>query len=76
LTKMNENGMVRHEAAEALGAIGTPECLPLLEEHLKDKETVVRESCFVALDIFDYVNSNQFQYADSLSRINNTTGQP
>ncbi|CAH0481474.1 unnamed protein product [Peronospora belbahrii] len=49
-----QHRMVRHEAAEALGAIGTTECEDILKEHLKDKVPVVRESCVVALDIMDY----------------------
>uniref|UniRef100_K3WSP2 Deoxyhypusine hydroxylase n=1 Tax=Globisporangium ultimum (strain ATCC 200006 / CBS 805.95 / DAOM BR144) TaxID=431595 RepID=K3WSP2_GLOUD len=50
----NEHKMVRHEAAEALGAIGTPECEEILQVYLKDSEQVVRESCEVALDAIDY----------------------
>ncbi|KAF0684130.1 Aste57867_23860 [Aphanomyces stellatus] len=49
-----EHRMVRHEAAEALGAIGTPECEDILKVYLKDSHQVVRESCEVALDIIDY----------------------
>jgi deoxyhypusine monooxygenase len=50
----SEHRMVRHEAAEALGAIGTTECEEILKVYLKDQEPVVRESCEVALDIMDY----------------------
>ncbi|ETV90741.1 hypothetical protein H310_14530 [Aphanomyces invadans] len=49
-----EHRMVRHEAAEALGSIGTPECEEILQVYLKDAHQVVRESCEVALDIIDY----------------------
>jgi len=58
--------MVRHEAAEALGAIATEETTPTLRDFSKDNEAVVRESCLVALDISDYVTSDSFQYADAL----------
>lgn len=54
LVDLKEHRMVRHEAAEALGAIGTPECEEILQVYLKDSEQVVRESCEVALDIMDY----------------------
>ena len=56
LRRLNEHNMVRHEAAEALGAIvGAEEkCKLLLEEFLKDDDDVVRESCQVALDCQDY----------------------
>lgn len=50
----NEHRMVRHEAAEALGAIGTTECEEILKQYLNDDAQVVRESCEVALDIMDY----------------------
>lgn len=47
--------MVRHEAAEALGGIGTPEVLPHLKEWLTrgDSPRVVRESCQVAIDMWE-----------------------
>lgn len=48
-----EAGMVRHEAAEALGSIATDECLPVLQSFLQDKERVVRESAVVALDMYE-----------------------
>ncbi|TMW69298.1 hypothetical protein Poli38472_001454 [Pythium oligandrum] len=54
LMNHSEHRMVRHEAAEALGAIGTTECEEILQVYLKDQEQVVRESCEVALDIMDY----------------------
>jgi len=46
--------MVRHEAAEALGAVGTTAALEVLRKFLSDPEQVVRESCQVALDAADY----------------------
>ncbi|GAA5978297.1 hypothetical protein JCM5350_002256 [Sporobolomyces pararoseus] len=57
-----EEDMVRHEAAEALGGIATEECLPILKEFSKrmDVPRVVRESCEVALDMYEYENSNEF----------------
>ena len=47
--------MVRHEAAEALGGIATPEVFPYLKEYLtrEDAPVVVRESCQVALDMYE-----------------------
>lgn len=51
LKMQNENGMVRHECAEALGSIGTKESQNFLKEYLSDNERVVRESCEIALDI-------------------------
>lgn len=58
-----EAGMVRHEAAEALGSIATDECLPVLRSFLNDQEQVVRDSAIVALDMYEYENSNELEYA-------------
>jgi len=69
LSILNENYMVRHECAETLGSIGTDECRHILEIYLNDKERVVRESCEVALDISDYVNSTDFQYCNGLNLV-------
>eukprot|EP00741_Cyanophora_paradoxa_P013796 tig00020710_g13318.t1 len=64
LQRDEEAPMVRHEAAEALGAIAAPESLPLLEKFRKDHMPVVSDSCKVALDMHAYYNSGEFQYAD------------
>ncbi|XP_021347942.1 deoxyhypusine hydroxylase-like [Mizuhopecten yessoensis] len=66
LKDKGESSMVRHECAEALGSIATEDCTQILAEYLKDSERVVKESCIVALDMSEYENSGQFQYADSL----------
>jgi deoxyhypusine monooxygenase len=63
----DENPMVRHEAAEALGAIASPESNDILTKYLKDPADVVRESCEIALDISEYYsNTEEFQYANAL----------
>ncbi|CAN9500861.1 unnamed protein product [Ophioblennius macclurei] len=69
LEQPGESAMVRHEAAEALGAIGREECLDALRRYRGDGERVVKESCEVALDMLEYENSDQFQYADALLRL-------
>lgn len=61
--------MVRHECAEALGSIAKAPCLATLQAFARDKEQVVRESCEVALDMYSYENSTDFQYADGLSKL-------
>ena len=55
LQNTQESDMVRHEAAEALGGIATPEVLPYLKEYMTrgDVPAVVRESCQVALDMYE-----------------------
>lgn len=56
--------MVRHEAAEALGSLGNEEGVEeILKKFLHDKETVVRESVIVALDMAEYEKSNETEYA-------------
>ncbi|XP_032902732.1 deoxyhypusine hydroxylase [Amblyraja radiata] len=69
LKKMDESSMVRHECAEALGSIAKEPCVEVLKQYLHDKERVVKESCEVALDVSEYENSPEFQYADSLIRL-------
>jgi len=56
-------------SGKALGSIATPEVMPILEEFRKDEKRVVRESCDVALDMYEYENSGQFQYADGISKL-------
>lgn len=65
LTDRSEHPMVRHECAEALGAIASEECISVLQQFLMDKEPVVRESCEVALDMFHYEHAQDFQYANT-----------
>ncbi|KAF7320078.1 Deoxyhypusine hydroxylase [Mycena kentingensis (nom. inval.)] len=68
LQDTEESEMVRHEAAEALGGIGTPEVLPHLKEWAArdDAPLVVRQSCEVAIDMWEHENSGEFQYANGL----------
>jgi deoxyhypusine monooxygenase len=54
LNNLGEHEMVRHEAAESLGSIGTPECEAILTLYREDSRQVVKESCLVALDTLDY----------------------
>jgi len=51
-----EHAMVRHESAEALGAIEDrwEEVEKILKEFSQDEDVVVAESCIVALDAADY----------------------
>ncbi|XP_053973696.1 deoxyhypusine hydroxylase [Hylaeus volcanicus] len=69
LEDTEENEMVRHECAEALGSIATPDCFSILNKYLNDNKRVVRESCIIALDMCEYENSSEFQYADTLGRV-------
>jgi len=69
LRNEDEMDMVRHECAEALGSIATDKVYEELGKYLdKSQPEVLRESCVVALDFADYNNSEEFQYANSLSK--------
>ncbi|KNC77586.1 hypothetical protein SARC_09953 [Sphaeroforma arctica JP610] len=61
-----EHPMVRHEAAEALGSVASPDVLKTLEAFKKDDKRIVAESCVVALDMYEYENSGNFQYANGV----------
>jgi len=69
LQDTNEHPIVRHECAEALGAIATDSCMNTLKDYLNDPEPLVSESCEVALDMCDYSNSDEFQYANALQHV-------
>lgn len=54
LRDQKEHAMVRHEAAEALGAIADESSLQLLKEYATDPEPIVAHSCMVALDMIEH----------------------
>eukprot|EP00127_Corallochytrium_limacisporum_P001563 Clim_evm16s66 gene=Clim_evmTU16s66 len=68
LENSEEHGMVRHEAAEALGSVATKEAEDVLRKYIDDSEQVVKESCLVALDITEHEKSGDFQYANGVSK--------
>ena len=61
-----EHPMVRHEAAEAIGALPVLHVEEFLGKFLNDPERIVNESCKVALDISDYYQSDSLEYADGV----------
>lgn len=64
LEDYEEDVMVRHEAAEALGAIGDRTALGVLERFKDDRDVVVAESCEVALDLLEWVASKRLNYSE------------
>jgi deoxyhypusine monooxygenase len=64
LKDLHEDVMVRHEAAEALGAIGNRDALSTLVKYSEDDEVVVAESCEVAIDLLNWVSSNRLDYSE------------
>ena len=62
LSDSDEDLMVRHEAAEALGAIGDRVAMDTLEIFRYDSEPVIAESCEVAIDLMNWVQSKSLEY--------------
>ena len=60
LDDLQEHVMVRHEAAEAMGAIGDISVKQVLEKHLADLNPEVSESCEVALDLLAWCNTDEW----------------
>ncbi|KAK0564237.1 deoxyhypusine hydroxylase [Tilletia horrida] len=58
-----EDPMVRHEAAEALGAISSPESLPVLQEYINDADVSVRETCELAIEKIKYDHGDEAKAA-------------
>lgn len=50
---------VRHEAAEALGAIAAPDCLEVLQRHTSDSCQEVAETCQLALGRLQHLQDKQ-----------------
>ena len=64
LSNHQEAGMVRHEAAEALGSLGDEDGVEeTLRKFLNDPEPVVRDSVIVALDMAEYEKNGEKEYA-------------
>ncbi|KAK1148356.1 deoxyhypusine hydroxylase [Aspergillus melleus] len=64
LSNQEEAGMVRHEAAEALGSLGDVEGVEeTLKKFVNDPEQVVRDSIIVALDMAEYEKNGEIEYA-------------
>jgi deoxyhypusine monooxygenase len=64
LADMSEVGMVRHEAAEALGSLGDEDGVEdTLRRFLEDPEDVVRDSVVVALDMAAFEKGGELEYA-------------
>lgn len=62
LNDREEHDMVRHECAEALGAIGTEEARKELQPLLRSSIEILRESAEVALDICSYKMCKEDEY--------------
>jgi deoxyhypusine monooxygenase len=54
----SENAIIRHESAEAIGAIGLTSSLPVLTEFLTHAEKVIVETCEIARDRINWVTEH------------------
>ena len=64
LSNEQEESMVRHEAAEALGSLGDEEGVEdILRRFLDDPEQVVKDSVVVALDMAEFEKNGEVEYA-------------
>jgi len=65
LTEILENcklaPILRHEAAEALGAIGSKESLPVLKKYTTDSVQEVAETCELAVAQIQWLHNDQLQ---------------
>ena len=69
LGKKDEDAMVRHEAAEALGSLGAEKGVEeTLRGFLNDDVQVVRESVVVALDMAEWEASGETEWAAVLPK--------
>lgn len=66
LRDVNEHRMVRHEAAESIGSIGGQFAELVLNKYFADAETVVQQSCEVALDTMDYWSKQESESKTSV----------
>nr|NVI76100.1 nero [Cucujiformia] len=67
-----QEAMVRHEAAEALGAIGSERALIYLQKYKNDPVTEVAETCELALDRINWLKTSH----DKNSKSNYNTVDP
>ena len=64
LSDEDEHVMVRHEAAEALGAIGDYYVIRILEKFVNHPMPEISESCEVAIDLLDWCKSKEYHEVD------------
>nr|NVI76164.1 nero [Cucujiformia] len=74
LEDKNQEPMVRHEAAEALGAIGSEKGIPFLHKYKDDPSIEVAETCELALDRINWLRN--MRQKDELSESPYTSVDP
>ena len=69
LEDLQEDVMVRHEAAEALGALGDASVLPVLQRFLEDEAEEVRQTCELAIRRVEWELANPDQAMENVKRL-------
>lgn len=64
LNDEKQETIVRHEAAEALGAIGHVDCLDVLKKYENHEETAISETCQLALQRIEWLNNKNKDSGD------------
>lgn len=67
LKDKGQEPMVRHEAGEALGAIGSAEVLDVLREYVQDPQIEVAETCQLAVQRIEWLKERSSQQNENLS---------
>jgi deoxyhypusine monooxygenase len=74
LDDSREHAMVRHEAAEALGAIGTLECLQPLTRHEESDVREIAETCLLARQRVEFLSKHA--HVNAASKFNSVDPTP
>lgn len=64
LEDLNQEGIVRHEAGEALGALGDFKTIEVLTKYINDSKQEVAETCQLALKRFQWLQEKQKDESD------------
>uniref|UniRef100_A0A0A9XGK2 Deoxyhypusine hydroxylase n=1 Tax=Lygus hesperus TaxID=30085 RepID=A0A0A9XGK2_LYGHE len=66
LEDQSMNPITRHEAGEALGAIGSTEALDVLRKYLQDPEAPVAETCELAIQRIEWLSKRETASQNSI----------
>nr|NVI76122.1 nero [Cucujiformia] len=76
LEDQTQEPMVRHEAAEALGAIGSKSAISYLEKYKNDSVIEVAETCELALDRINWFKDQNHKETESKTIYNSVDPAP
>ncbi|RWS29234.1 deoxyhypusine hydroxylase-like protein [Leptotrombidium deliense] len=76
LKNVDEHPMVRHEAAEALGAIGSPACMKIVQQFCDDNVVEVAQTCQLAVERINWLNKNEKEEKSIYNTVDPTPAAP